>query len=116
MPPPAASPTSTVLIVRYLDQTSRVRMGESITLGRADDCDISVLGEQASRYHARIEGLNGQFVYIDQSTNGSYVRSGQNEPTYLRNNETTLQGEGRIFLGASCDEDELWWVEFRVVV
>lgn len=113
MSPSASQPTA-VLTVYYLDQICRIRLGESITLGRSDDCNISVLSSQASRIHACIENRDGQFIYTDLSTNGSYVQSGQNEPVYLRDSETILQGEGRIFLGADKEDDVIGWVRFRV--
>lgn len=47
---------------------------EQITIGRADDCDIVLPRRQVSRYHARIERVNGGYVIRDLgSKNGTYV-------------------------------------------
>mgnify|MGYP006305945941 CR=1 FL=1 len=46
----------------------------SMTLGRADDCDIVIPDRQISRYHARIEQDVGGYLLRDLgSKNGTYV-------------------------------------------
>ena len=59
----------------------------------------------ASREHARIECRRDKFVLTDQSTNGTYVTKADGA-TYLRREETTLTGEGKITLGRELDEAE----------
>ncbi len=47
---------------------------DSLTLGRADDCDIVIPDRQISRYHARIERDAGGYLLRDLgSKNGTYV-------------------------------------------
>ncbi len=48
--------------------------GQSMTLGRADDNDLTLKSSNVSRYHARIEfdGQHYQVVDLD-STNGTYI-------------------------------------------
>ena len=47
---------------------------DSVTLGRADDCDITLPDRQVSRYHARIERSEAGYLLRDLgSKNGTHV-------------------------------------------
>ena len=71
----------------------------SITLGRADESDITVKGNLISRLHARIELSNGRFLVIDESTNGTFVQRDDGEEVYVRRDSAQLTGSGLIGLG-----------------
>ena len=71
----------------------------SITLGRADENDITVKGNLISRLHARIEMSNGRFLVIDESTNGTFVQRDDGEEVYVRRDSAQLTGSGLIGLG-----------------
>ncbi|HEY6923545.1 MAG TPA: FHA domain-containing protein, partial [Steroidobacteraceae bacterium] len=45
-----------------------------ISIGRAEDNDVVVRSDRASRLHARIEISGNRFVLIDLSANGTYVQ------------------------------------------
>lgn len=49
---------------------------KSVTIGRADDCDLRVHDEYVSPRHARIDQhANGEFTLTDLgSTNGTWIR------------------------------------------
>lgn len=49
--------------------------GNSVTLGRASDCDIVLPERQISRYHARIEYDDGYVLRDLGSKNGTFVNS-----------------------------------------
>jgi adenylate cyclase len=72
----------------------------SITIGRAEDCDVVVKGSLISRLHARIEINRSKFVLIDQSTNGTFVQSAEDgEESFVRRDSLQLKGQGMIGLG-----------------
>lgn len=71
----------------------------TFVLGRGSQCDLMVPANLASRMHARIEYRRGKFVLIDQSTNGTYVRTQDGREVFLRREELPLTGAGVISLG-----------------
>ena len=93
----------------YLDTKS-----SSTTLGRGDNCDITVNDDLASRQHMRIESRNGKFFLIDISTNGTYVES-ETGSYYLRREELMLSGKGRISLGRNFRKEKCETLEFDLI-
>ena len=47
----------------------------AITIGRDSTCTMIIEGKLVSRLHATIEYRKGKFIYIDSSTNGTYIRT-----------------------------------------
>jgi len=76
-----------------------------VTLGRDASCEILVPSTYSSRQHARIEYRRSKFVLIDQSTNGTYVKTGNHLAVYLRREEAPLVGDGVISLGEAIVDD-----------
>ena len=70
-----------------------------ITLGRAEDSDIVLKGHLISRLHARIEIGRSKFVLIDQSTNGTFVQTGDGQELFVRRDILEVKGQGMIGLG-----------------
>lgn len=86
----------------------------SAVLGRSQNADITVEETLASRQHVRIEYRRGKFFIIDQSTNGTYIKSDSNaSETFLRREEAPLTGSGRISLGRSFNENPQEVVVYR---
>lgn len=102
------------LELRYQDTSQRLEMGGSLGIGRADSCEFIVASPLASRVHAKIESRRGKFVFIDQSTNGSYVRTEDGNVVYLRREELPLWGSGSISLGGDFGEDSSHLLHFRI--
>jgi adenylate cyclase len=71
----------------------------SITIGRAEENDVVVKGHLSSRLHARIVIGRSNFVLIDQSTNGTFVQTGDGEELFIRQDILQLKGQGMIGLG-----------------
>jgi len=71
----------------------------SVTMGRADENDVTIKGNLISRVHARIELDKSRFVIIDESTNGTFVQRDDGEEVYVRRDSTQLTGSGLIGLG-----------------
>lgn len=75
------------------------------TIGRGSQTDLAVSTKLASRVHAKVEYRRGKFVIVDQSTNGTFVRTQDGESVYLRREELLLWGAGVISLGEEVGED-----------
>jgi hypothetical protein len=71
----------------------------SIAIGRAEENDVVVKGRLSSRLHARIVIGRSNFVLIDQSTNGTFVQTGDGEQFFIRQDIRQLKGQGMIGLG-----------------
>ena len=90
----------------YHDKVMRLDISSgTVILGRGKKADIVVNDKMASREHARIECRRDKFVLTDQSTNGTYVETADGT-AYLRREETTLTGEGKISFGRELAETE----------
>jgi adenylate cyclase len=76
-----------------------------LTLGRDARNDVVIADRKASRMHARIERRRDKFVFIDQSSNGTWVTvEGEPEIT-LRREELILRGRGQISFGHAFADD-----------
>lgn len=114
-PVAAPSPAAAPLVVRCgHDQKHVGSDGHAFVLGRADTCNLVVPGTLASRQHARIEFRRGKYVLVDQSTNGTWVRTGDGKDVYLRREELPLWGEGLISLGEEPRPDDPAVIHFRI--
>jgi class 3 adenylate cyclase len=88
------------LFLRYRDQSVEVNeLHSSVVMGRADENDLVVKNTLISRLHARIELRKGNFVLVDQSINGTYVRTSSGEELFVRRDNYPIKGSGIIGLG-----------------
>lgn len=103
------------LTLLYRQQTIKVNKEQrSVILGRGDTCDIVVTNSFASRQHLRIELRFGQFILIDQSTNGTYVRTENGSITRLAREEIALQDSGSISMGEPYTDNPEELVQFSI--
>ena len=66
-----------------------------------------------SRPHARIIGSHGQFFLIDQSRRGTYLDRGDGNIEHVHQNvSAALDSSGRIYLGASPDDNDPSFISF----
>jgi len=104
---PSVKPVSgDVLLLEYKDR--QLKITESMTgfkLGRDIASDLVVDSSRASRNHARIEFRRGKYVLIDQSTNGTYIKTNDGKVVYLRREELPLWGSGGIGFGEAISTD-----------
>ena len=84
----------------------------SVTIGRADENDVVVKGRLSSRLHARIVIGRSNFVLIDQSTNGTFVRTGDGEELFVHQDTLQLKGEGIIGLGCLPEQGSQHTIHF----
>jgi adenylate cyclase len=83
------------------------------TLGRDAASSLVVDAEWVSRYHALIEYKRGFFIVSDRSTNGTYVKFGEDEELRLHRDEVHLRRSGVISLGQtmSLNPDHLLYFQ-----
>ncbi len=72
---------------------------EPFTLGRDASNTLVIEAEWVSRNHAMIEFKKGHFVVSDRSTNGTYVKLGEDDELRLHRDELHLRKAGTISLG-----------------
>ncbi len=102
-----AEPKPLELRLQYRDrEVIRRRENDSITMGRAPDCDLVIATNRASRKHCTIERRQDRYVLADQSTNGTYVTTEGGGEILLRREELRLGQHGWIAFGQPRAETE----------
>ena len=92
-----------------LDEARRI-----VRLGRDPGNDVVVTTRAVSRWHARIVLQHGNFVLIDESANGTYVRFDGKPEVHLLREQTLLLGRGLIGLGESTTAGDAAPLRFRL--
>ncbi len=92
---------------RVLDASSG-----KLVLGRDAQAGFVVEDRRASRLHATIELRRDKFVFIDQSSNGSYITFDGEAELQLRREEIVLRGSGVICLGHALAQDAATAIHF----
>lgn len=97
-----SKPNNTWLVATFGNKTIELgRDRRVLNMGRGTENDVVVSDQIASRVHARIEWRHNRFVLVDQSLNGTYLRTQGAVEVMLRRNEIALVGSGLISLGKS---------------
>ncbi len=81
-------------------------------LGRDASNDLVVPAKTASRWHARVQLRDHNFMLVDASVNGTFVRFDGKPELHLRREETVLVGRGVIGLGESTLGESAATVDF----
>jgi adenylate cyclase len=88
------------LLLRYRGQVLELDAStHPFTLGRDATSSLIIDAEWVSRNHALIEYKRGYFVISDRSTNGTYVKLGDEDELRLHRDEVFLRKSGAISLG-----------------
>ena len=94
------------LFLTYHNKIKDLSSGtKKFIIGRAQDSDLIIKSDLASRHHAQIAFRNGKFVIIDQSTNGTFVKGQGGKEVYVHAEQVPLTGSGFISLGKSVTVD-----------
>ena len=100
----AAAQSRLRLQLRYRGQAIEIDdLAPPFTLGRDATCSLVVEAEWVSRNHALIECKRGLFTLSDRSTNGTYVKFGNDEELRLHRDEVHLRRSGIISLGQTIE-------------
>ncbi len=73
----------------------------SATLGRGGNCQLLIDDKCVSRQHAKVEYVEGAFIWTDQSRNGSVIQVAGRPPRNAFRDKTRLESSGTIQLGPS---------------
>lgn len=96
------------LSLRYRGQLIELSsLSPPFGLGRDPASSLVIDNEWVSRNHASIEFRRGYFVLADRSTNGTYVRLGEDDEIRLHRDEIQLRKGGSISLGQMVEKDPL---------
>jgi class 3 adenylate cyclase len=96
----AAGADKIKLLLRYRGQVLELdASAHPFTLGRDATSSLIIDAEWVSRNHALIEYKRGYFVISDRSTNGTYVKLGEEDELRLHRDEVFLRKSGAISLG-----------------
>ncbi len=88
------------LLITYRELQIQVNVSRpAIIIGRSSQCDLVVNHARASRLHARVEYRDGNFVLVDQSGNGTFVRFSDGDKVKVHQNTLPIRGAGDIGLG-----------------
>ena len=71
------------------------------SMGREPGNSLVIEADWVSRTHALVEYKRGHFMVVDRSTNGTYVRIGEDEELKVHRDELHLRKTGTISLGQS---------------
>lgn len=112
---PSPSRNDFALDVFFQEQRYRIdTQNPVLTLGRAEENDITIDIECASRNHARIELAGGRFVIHDSSTNGTYLSRVGVFPELILREQAPLDNSGSVGLGFKPDTDTSNIIEFEI--
>ncbi len=104
-----------VLKLTYGDESFTVEPSAALQIGRDKSNDVVVPSQHASRRHARVFGRDGNFVVLDQSSNGTFVMiDGNTRELRLRREEAVIGERGAIGLGSSATSDGDHVLRYRV--
>ena len=103
------------LILNYRGQSCRVNeLANKVFLGRGGDCKIVVINDYASRQHAAVAFRSGNFIFQDNSINGTYIRFNDGQIVFIRNEEALLRGFGTISLGRAYSDNPSELIAFSI--
>jgi adenylate cyclase len=90
----------TVLEVSYgARKVVRRRQGDSVFIGRDEECDVVVEAGHASRRHCSIVKRGASLILCDTSSNGTFATPQGGSEIHVRGGEITLAMSGCISLG-----------------
>lgn len=110
-----ASAREPILTLTYGEKILKLGAGRpSASLGRDATNDLAIRDSRASRVHCKIECRRREFFLVDQSTNGTYVKLGDDAEIVLKREQMLLRGSGVIALGTSPAADGAKAVSFTL--
>ena len=105
---------SVMNIVSGEKRVSVDKSNPSITIGRQEHNTIAIDDTMVSRSHCKIEYHKEKFIFIDQSSNGSYIHNEGGYTAYVHNDESVLGDNGYICLGHDGRQDSRLSISFKL--
>ena len=92
--------TESVMLTHEEDSWSLID-GETVVVGRAEDCEAVLEHPWVSRKHGKFELRASQLEYTDHSSSGSTVITSGGREFALQRRSMLLNGEGMVLVGTS---------------
>ncbi len=105
-------------IMNIVSEEGKISVDKSnptITIGRQGHNTITINDIRVSRSHCRIEYHKGKFIFIDQSSNGSYIHNMDGYTAYIHNDESVLGVSGFICLGHDGRQDSGLSISYKLM-
>src|SRR5450759_2477791 len=102
----AEVPDCVRLRLRFKSHVFEVDEGTAFSIGRDPTSSLVVETEWVSRNHALIEWKRGYFMLADRSTNGTWLKIGDDDELLVHRDETHLRRAGSISLGQAHPLDD----------
>lgn len=109
----ASETPGTRLLLRFKSRVFELNEGSAFSIGRDPTSTLVVETEWVSRHHALIEWKRGYFMLADRSTNGTWLKSGEDDELFVHRDETHLRRGGTISLGQAHQPDDADLVCFQ---
>ena len=87
------------LLLRYRSQVFEIDEATPFSIGRDPTSSLLVETEWVSRNHALIEWKRGYFMLADRSTNGTWLKIGDDDELIVHRDESHLRRSGSLSLG-----------------
>lgn len=98
---PALEEKATLRLRHRAQQVTLDPESKPFSMGREPGNQLTIEADWVSRTHAMIEYKRGHFMIADRSTNGTYVRIGDDDEIKVHRDELHLRKTGTISLGQS---------------
>jgi len=83
------------------------------TIGRHPDCDLLLRDSRCSRSHGTIERRLDRFIFVDRSSNGTFVTFEDQSEVFVHKQELALFGSGQLSFGARASAKGVDQVQFH---
>ena len=98
-------PTLTLKFKNEAIALFHLEQGRSLTIGRKDDNDVFINNLAVSGYHAKIDSVGEEFVFVDlQSKNGSFINEKLVNSHWLKDGDVISIGKHALEFGYADEE------------
>ena len=103
------------LILRYNGKSTEMTLEvHSVVIGRGEQSDIVINSPIASRTHCKIERRKRGFYLVDNSTNGTSLRTENGDLVRVHREDRALVGKGKICMNVVFSEQPELIVEYSI--
>lgn len=111
-----ALPVARELVISYQGKDYYVDANNvPFTIGREEGCNLQADSPFASRIHCKILFDDRNFMLMDSSSNGTFIRNGAAQPLQVNNSLTPMAGSGCIKLGEKIKPNDKNLILYKAV-
>ena len=103
-PAPASSSLGSLTLIHRGNRIVVAPENAPFVIGRSATCQLTVDWGTASRSHAEIRVVGGDYVLTDHSKNGTYLTGPDHQEQTLTHSSCVLTGQGTITIGRIGDD------------